>query len=122
MRSSISELSIVTARKNSAARISPPLPLVDHLHEIAEQIERVMRSRRRLGVVRHGEHGLAAVAEAFERLVIEIDVRVLDVVLAERLGIDGEAVVLRGDLDAARAQVLHRMIAAAVPELELVRL
>ena len=31
----------------------------------------------------------------------------------------GEAVILRGDFDAARFQVLHRLIGAAVAELEL---
>ena len=40
----------------------------------------------------------------------------------ERVGIDGEAVVLRGDLDAAGAEVFDRMVAAAVAELELVGL
>src|SRR5438876_12431125 len=81
-----------------------------------------MRPGRRLGVVLHGQQGLAAVAEAFQGLVVEVDVRVLDVVLAQRVGVDGEAVVLRGDLHAAAAEVLDRMVAAAMAELELVRL
>ncbi len=34
--------------------------------------------------------------------------------------VDGEAVVLRGDGDLAGGQVLHRLVAAAVAELELV--
>jgi hypothetical protein len=37
----------------------------------------------------------------------------------QRVGIDGEAVVLRGDLHLARAQVLHRVVRAAVAELQL---
>ena len=35
---------------------------------------------------------------------------------------DGEAVVLRGDFDPAGVQVLHRLIGAAMAELELERL
>src|SRR5438067_7673071 len=80
-----------------------------------------MRSRRGFGVILHGQHRLAAMSKTFERLIVEIDVRVLDVILAERFGIDGEAVILRGDLDASGAQILHRMIAAAMPEFQFVR-
>src|SRR4051794_16234883 len=80
-----------------------------------------MRSRRRLGVVLDGEHGLALVPETFERLVVEVDVRVFDIVRVQRIGIDCEAVILRRDLDASAAQILDRMIAAAVSELQLVR-
>ena len=40
----------------------------------------------------------------------------------QRVGIDGEAVVLRGDLDLAGVEVLHRLVGAAVAELELVGL
>ena len=42
---------------------------------------------------------MAAVAEAFERLVVQVDVRDFDLVEIERIGIDGEAVIVRGDLD-----------------------
>jgi hypothetical protein len=37
----------------------------------------------------------------------------------QRVGIDGEAVVLGGDGDSSGAQVLDRLVAAAVAELEL---
>ncbi len=39
---------------------------------------------------------------------------------AERVDVDGEAVVLRGDLDLAGGEVHHRLVAAVVAELELV--
>src|ERR1043166_2428674 len=120
-RSSRSVRSIVTAREKSAARTSSLLPLVHHLHEIAEQVERVVGAGGGFGVVLDGDGGLAAVAETFERLVVEIDVHVLDLVLRQRVGIDRKAVILRGDLDAAGAEVLDRMIAAAMAELQLVR-
>ena len=40
----------------------------------------------------------------------------------EQLRVDAEAVVLRGDLDLPRLEVLHRVVRAAVAELELVGL
>ena len=42
-----------------------------------------------------------------------------DVLLAMQVG-DFVAVILRGDVHAPRQQVLHRMVAPAMPELELV--
>src|SRR5581483_11656174 len=107
--------------RTAAISIARYTPLLDHSHEVIEEIERVVRPWCRLGVVLHGDHGLAPVPEAFQRLIIQIDVRVFDIVLAQRVGIDGEAMILRGDLDAAAAQILDRMIAAAMSELQLVR-
>ena len=40
----------------------------------------------------------------------------------QRIGIDGEAVVLGRDLDLVRGEVLHRVVAAAMAELQLERL
>ena len=40
----------------------------------------------------------------------------------ERIGIDREAVIVRGDFDALRKLVEHRMIGAAMSELQLVGL
>src|SRR5262249_32968960 len=56
---------------------------VDQSHEFPKQVKRVMRPRRRLRVVLDGQQRLAAVAEAFQRLIVQVDVRVLDVVFAE---------------------------------------
>ena len=41
---------------------------------------------------------------------------------AERIGIDREAVIVRGDFDALRELVDHRMIGAAMAEFQLVSL
>ncbi len=81
-----------------------------------------MRAGRGLGVILHAEHGMAAVAEAFERLVVQIHVRDFELVEVERVGIDGEAVIVRRDFDFAGDLIQHRMIRAAVAELELVGL
>src|SRR5882672_1947161 len=80
-----------------------------------------MRSRRGLGVILHGQHRLALVPETFQRLVVEIDVCVFDLVRVQRIGVDREAMILRRDLDASAAKILDRMIAAAMSELQLVR-
>src|SRR5205085_6504994 len=93
--------------------------VINQPHEIAEKIKRIVRTRCRLGMILHGDRRLAAMPEALERLIVQVDVRVLDVVFAERIRIDGEAMILRSDLHAPTLQMLDWMIAAAVSELQL---
>ncbi len=45
--------------------------------------------------------------------------RQLDFGLRQRIGIDREVMIVRRDLDLAGVQLLHRMIAAVMPELQL---
>src|SRR5438132_6613649 len=59
--------------------------------------------------------------EPFARSVVQVDVR-RHRACGQRSEVDAEAVVLRRDLDAPGRQVFHRLVRAAVPELELVRL
>jgi len=61
-----------------------------------------MRSRRGLRMILHAEYGMIAMAETFERIVVQIGVSNFDFVEIERVGIDREAVIMRGDLDLAR--------------------
>ena len=61
---------------------------------------------------------MLAVAHAFDGVVVEVDVGHLDF-RRKRVGIDGESVVLRGDRDFSGAQVLDRLVAAAVAEFQL---
>ena len=68
------------------------------LHEIVEQVVRIVRTGRGLRMILHAEHGMAAMAEAFERLVVQIDVGDFELVQVERIGIDGESVIVRRDL------------------------
>src|SRR5687767_9743296 len=88
--------------------------------EPLEQVVRVVRSRRRLGVVLHREHGPLAMPHALARVVVEVQVRRLPAARRHGGGVDGEVVVLRRDLHAARRDVLHRMIGAVVAEGQLV--
>src|SRR5215203_2794216 len=95
--------------------------------ELVEQPQGVVRARSGLGVVLHAAGRDVEQAEALDGAVVEVHVGQLG--LAEvglearaRLAADREAVVLRGDRDALRAQVLDRVVGAAVAEGELERL
>ena len=70
-------------------------------------------------MILHAEQRQVAMSQAFERLVVQVNVRQFDFGLRQRVGIDGEVVVVRRDLDLAALQLLHRMVAAMVSELEL---
>ena len=61
-------------------------------------------------------------AEAFERLVVQIHVGDFQLVEIERIGVDGESVIVRGDFDLSGDLIQHRMIGAAMAELQLVGL
>ena len=69
-------------------------------------------------MVLDAEQRQVAVAQTFERLVVQVHVRQLNFGLRQRIGIDGEVVVVGCDLDFARVQLPYRMIAAVVSELE----
>lgn len=55
-------------------------------------------------------------AEAFDGVVVEIDVVDFDIG-GEGVGVDSVAVVLGGDVDAAGGVIAYRVVAAAVSEL-----
>src|SRR6266404_5633895 len=110
----------------SSCRLAPSntslsrVPL-HHLHEPPEQIPRIVRPRRRLGVVLHREGRPAAHDEPLAGPVVEVDVRDLRLP-PQRLHVHRKPVVLRRDLHLPRREVLHRLIPAVVAELELERL
>jgi hypothetical protein len=83
---------------------------------------RIMRAGRGLGVILHAEHGMTAVAKALQRLVVEIHVRELDLALRERIRVNCETVIVRGNLHLAGDAVEHGLVGAAVAELQLVGL
>src|SRR3954453_5229203 len=100
------------------------------LHEAVEQVAGIVRSGTRLRVVLDRRAGDVAQDKALHRTVVEVQVRQLrrpelrlpahglvplDTGLAPR-PLDREAVVLRGDLDAAGLKVLHRMVRAPMAE------
>ena len=89
------------------------------LTELPEEVAGVVRTRRRLGVVLHGEGRRTKRPEALDHPVVEVDVRGLGV--GNGTGRHGVVVVLAGDLHEAGRQALYRMVGAVVPEGQLVR-
>ena len=68
-------------------------------------------------MVLHAERRFVAVADSLDGLIVEVDVGYFER-LRKTFGIQGEVVVLRGDLDLAGEQVADRVIAAVMAELQ----
>ena len=108
----------------------------DLVHEPVEQIQRVVRSGSRLGVVLDGRALHVPERQPLDGAVVQVDVGQLGgaevglpahrLVAVDRPGAaraeHGEAVVLARDLGTAGRQVLDRMVGAVVAERELVGL
>jgi len=58
------------------------------------------------------------VAQAFDGVVVEVNLSDLGAVFLEAGGVGGETVVLGGDGDFSGLEVFHRLVAAAVAEFE----
>src|SRR5688572_7975660 len=100
------------------------------LQEAVEEIEGVVRTGPRLGVVLHGGAAGLEQGQALDGAVVEVEVRELGgaevglpadgLVRVDRpragRAEDGEPVVLGGDLDPPRGQILDRVVGAAVAE------
>src|ERR1039458_5930094 len=74
-------------------------------HEIVEEVAGVVGTRRGLGMILDAEERKRAVAHAFVRVIVQIDVRDLDIALRERIRIDAEAMILGGDFDFLREEI-----------------
>ena len=70
-------------------------------------------------MVLHRENRLGTVAKTLARLVVEIDLGGFHLGRGQGAWIDRKPVILGGDADPARGQVLDRLVAAAMTELEL---
>src|SRR3989338_5057056 len=68
-----------------------------------------------------GEDRQFPVRQAFNRVVIQIQMRHLGCP-HQRVGVEGEAVVLGGYLHFARCEIHHRLIPSMMAELELIAL
>ena len=72
---------------------------------------RIVRAWRRFGVVLHREGGLVFTPDAFNRVVVQVNVRQLDVgVIAEFVGTNGKTVILGRNFRTACNQILYRMV------------
>src|SRR5438045_1340518 len=83
-----------------------------HLNKRVKEIGRIVRTGARFGMVLHAENRELAMTESLDGSIVEIDVRDNPAVRLQGLLIDREAVVLTGDFDAPRIEVLHGLIAA----------
>ena len=70
-----------------------------HIDEAIEEMCRVMWSRGCLGMILDGKDRPVLVSDPFECPVIEVHPRDHKAAFLEAVGIDGKAVVLRGNLD-----------------------
>src|SRR5450755_4414522 len=98
------------------------LVLLHDRGEIVEQVMGIVRARRGFGVVLNAENRFTAMPQTFYRIVVQIQVRDFHVRVLQGIGIDTEAVILRGDLYLPRSVVKNRMIRSMVAEFELVGL
>src|SRR5215210_3963835 len=97
---------------------------LEELDELVEEAQRVVGPRSGLWVVLHAARRHVEQADALDRPVVEVHVRELggaELRLDPHadLALDRKAVVLRGDRDPARPQVLDGVVRATVPEREL---
>ena len=89
------------------------------MDEIVEQVVRVVGPRRGFGMILDAEQRQRAMAEAFVRVIVQIEVGDFDIARRERVGINGKAVILGGDFDFLGAQILYRVVRAVVAEFQL---
>ena len=75
-----------------------------------------MRAGRRFGVILNGKNRQLAVRQSLDRIVVQIQMSDVDRAL-ERIRINGEAVILRRDLDFPGRQIHDRLVAAVMAEL-----
>ena len=70
-------------------------------------------------MVLHAPHGQLLVAQPLDGTIVQVAVGHLDGQALDRFGLDRIVVVLGGDLDGARLQILDRVVAAVVPKGQL---
>src|SRR5690606_6712874 len=96
--------------------------------EPVEQVPGVVRTRGRLGEILHRERAELSIrpgqGESFDDVVVEADMAHLRLAVGRlhgviERGVDGEPVVVRGDLDLAGTAVLHRQVTAPMAVTEL---
>ena len=70
-------------------------------------------------MILHAKRGHVFAADAFDRLIVQIDVRDFNA-LRQRIGLQRKTVVLRSDLDATGVTIQHRLIGSAMSEFQFV--
>src|SRR5207302_2820132 len=99
----------------ASATVRKPRSSVPSLHQVKkllEQIIRIVRTGRSFGMILNAECRQGAVFETFDRVVVQIDVRDVDVVQVQAFRIDGETVILSRDLHLLPLQIKDGMVSA----------
>src|SRR5581483_10374780 len=81
---------------------------------------RIVRTGRGFRVILHAEQWEIAMTHTFQCIVVQVHVREFYLAGRKRIGIHGKVVIVCGDLDFSASQLLYRMVAAMVPEFQLV--
>ncbi len=92
-----------------------------HPNKISKKILGVMRSRRRFGMILHGEDGEPLVSHPLRSTIVEIDLGQFDLLWIERLRVDTEAMVLGGDHHPTRSQIFDGLVRTSMTKLEFER-
>ncbi len=95
-------------------------PCGDHFDKAVKKVSAVVGAGAGLRMILDGKNGFLGVSEAFEGLVVEVDVGGFAACFFEAFKVDGKTVVLAGDFDFAGAKVLDGLVAAAVAKLKFV--
>ena len=97
-----------------------PYSPTQKLKKLIEQRARIVRTGAGLGVVLHAEHFGRFRPQDPHKCWSFKEECVTATLCGQALGIDGEGVVLRGDVHLFRTHVLHGMVRPVVSELELI--
>lgn len=81
---------------------------------------RVMRTRRGLGMELHAKDWFVLYADSFQRVIVQTFIRDLHIVFVQVACGDTVVMILRGDENLPRWQMLDGMIPAMMSELEAV--
>src|SRR2546425_10574114 len=95
------------------------IPSLHQLEKLLEQIIRIVRTGRSFGMILNAECRQGAVFETFDRVVVQIDVRDVDVVQVQAFRIDGETVILSRDLHLLPLHIKDGMVSAMMAEFQL---
>ncbi len=83
--------------------------------ELVEKVDRIVRTRGCFRVILDAECNLILYANAFNSVIVQIDVGDLyPVGFSDLIGIYGKAVILGGDLTLAGEQILYRVVDSTV--------
>src|SRR5689334_6443805 len=96
------------------------LPLLHHLHKVAEQVMRIMRTWGRLGMVLNREERHRLVPHALQSAIVQVEMRHFNFAGSERIWINRKVVVVRCDLDFPCTLLANWVVAAMMSELQLV--